>query len=368
MIAADEEALIRASARRFLEARFPVAANRAALDAPPTALDRAGWRAIAEQGWLGLTIAEAHGGMGLPVTHLCVVAEEMGRALAPLPFMPTMALFAPAIARFGNADQQARWLPRIAAGEVAGVLAISEGPGSALGQKPRTRVADGLIEGTKLPVLDGVAADAAIVLARDGRGRSLFLVEMAQPNVAVEPLQSIDASRPPARLRFDGAKAERLGAAGAGPAMLEDLLIRAAVPLAFEQIGGAARCLETATDYARERYAFGRPIGSFQAIKHKLANLYLRLQVARLNAEHAALSLHQQGPDLALAAAAARVSACEAYWLAAKENIHVHGGIGFTWEMDCHLFYRRSKLLAVTYGGASEWQARIAAQLLENAA
>ncbi|RYE01381.1 MAG: acyl-CoA dehydrogenase, partial [Sphingomonadales bacterium] len=161
---------------------------------------------------------------------------------------------------------------------------------------------------------------------------------------------------------------ERLGAAGAGAALLEELLVRASVPLAFEQIGGAQRCLDMAVDYARERYAFGRAIGSFQAIKHKLADIYLRIEVARLNAHHAALALDQDAADLPLAAAAARVAACDAYWLAAKENIHVHGGIGFTWEMDCHLFYRRSKLLAATGGPATEWKARIAAQLLEEAA
>jgi alkylation response protein AidB-like acyl-CoA dehydrogenase len=367
VIPADEAALIQSSARGFLEARFPLTASRLALDAPAATLDRDAWRAMAEQGWLGVSIAEEFGGLGLPATHLCVLAEEMGRALAPIPFCGTIALFAPAIARLGTREQKARWLPRVARGEVAAALAVSEGPGAAAGQKLRTRHRDGVVEGAKLPVLDGIAADVAIVLARDGRGQSLFIVDLAAAGVEREALQTLDPTRPAARLRFDGVPAERLGAAGAGPALLEAMLTRAIVPLAFEQIGGAQRCLESATDYARERYAFGRQIGSFQAIKHKLADMYLRIEVARLNAHHAALSLQQDAPDLPLVAAAARIAACDASWLAAKENIHVHGGIGFTWEMDCHLFYRRSKLLAVTWEPASAWKERLAAHLLEDA-
>ncbi|RYY26703.1 MAG: acyl-CoA dehydrogenase [Sphingomonadales bacterium] len=367
MIPVDEESLIRASVRGFAAEYFPLEANRRALDEAAT-FDRPTWRAMAEQGWLGMSIAEEFGGLGLPVTNLCIVAEEMGRALAPVPFCATLGLFAPAIAHAGTPEQQAHWLPRIAAGEVTGAVAISEGPGAATGQKLRTRHAGGAIKGTKLPVLDGMAADAAIVLARDGRSESLFIVDLRKQGIERETLETIDPSRPAATLRFDGAKAERLGAAGTGAELLEYLLARAAVPLAFEQIGGAQRCLEMAVEYARDRYAFGRAIGSFQAIKHKLADLYLRIEVARLNAHHAASVLDQNAPDLPLAAAAARVSACDAYWMAAKENIHVHGGIGFTWEMDCHLFYRRSKLLAVTSGPATEWKARIAAHLLEEAA
>ncbi|RYE03116.1 MAG: acyl-CoA dehydrogenase, partial [Sphingomonadales bacterium] len=219
MIPDDEESLIRASVRGFATEHFPLEANRRALD-EPSEFDRPAWRAMAGQGWLGMSIPEKFGGLGLSAANLCLVAEEMGWALAPAPFCSTLGLFAPAIARFGSPEQQAYWLPRIAAGDVTGALAASEGPGAVAGQRLRTRHSGGAIDGAKLPVLDGMAADAAIVLARDGRGRSLFVVDLRQGGVEREALQTLDPSRPAAHLRFEGAKAERLGAAGAGAALL----------------------------------------------------------------------------------------------------------------------------------------------------
>lgn len=358
-----DEAMIRESARGFLARQFPSDALHRALDAPPIALDRDGWSTLAQQGWLGMTVPPEYGGLGMPLAALCIVAEEMGRALVPLPFCATAALTVSALAHYGSADQQARWLPRIARGEVAATLAYSEGPGDS-GDLPRTRARAGSIHGIKMPVLDGMSADIALLLARDGRGVSLFLAELSGPGVTRELLTSLDPTRPPARIAFDGAPAERLGPPGDGAKLLAGLLDEAIIALAFEQIGGAQRCLDAATAYASERYAFGRLIGSFQAIRHKLADIYIRIEVARLNAEAALLALDQRAPDASLAAASARIAASDAYWQAAKENIQVHGGIGFTWEMDCHLFYRRSKLLAVSWGSAARWGERLASTLL----
>ena len=158
---------------------------------------------------------------------------------------------------------------------------------------------------------------------------------------------------------MEGVHAERLGAAGDGPALLEQLLDRSAVLLAFEQLGGATACLEMAVNFARERHAFGRPIGSFQAIKHKLADVYIANELARSNAYYGAWALQTGAAELKLAATSARVSAIEAYHLASKENIQTHGGMGFTWEADCHLYYRRAKLLALTIGSAAHWKNRL---------
>jgi len=221
----------------------------------------------------------------------------------------------------------------------------------------------GKLTGTKLPVTDGDIADVAVVLARDGGQLSLFLVELGGAGVARETLQTLDPTRGVAKLSFAGAAAERLGEAGEGLSLTEALLERAAVLLAFEQLGGADRALEMAKGYAMERYAFGRPIGSYQAIKHKLADMYVKNELARSTAYYGAWALETGASELPLAAAQSRVAACEASWYAAKENLQTHGGIGFTWEMDCHLFYRRAQQLGLVAGGTKAWKERLVQQL-----
>ncbi len=178
-----------------------------------------------------------------------------------------------------------------------------------------------------------------------------------------EAVETIDPSRSHARIGFENTPAEPLGASGDGERLLRRVQDRAAVLFAFEQVGGAQRSLEMARDYALQRYAFGRPIGSFQAIKHKLADVYVATELARSNAYYGAWALARDAPELPLAAAAARISASEAYFLAAKENIQVHGGMGYTWEFDCHLYYRRAKLLSLALGSTRLWKDRLITQL-----
>jgi alkylation response protein AidB-like acyl-CoA dehydrogenase len=215
-------------------------------------------------------------------------------------------------------------------------------------------------------VLDGGVADLAVVAVQDGAAVALVLVDLASPGVTRTALESLDPTSPPARLRFDNAPAERMAA---GWDAVQGVLDRAAVLVAFMQIGGASACLEMATAYAKERHAFGRPIGSFQAIKHRLADVYIATELARSNAYFGAWALETGAAELPLAAATARVSASEAGFFAAKENIQVHGGIGFTWEMDCHLFYRRAKHLGLVLGSARYWKDRLVNELsLRNAA
>ncbi len=363
----DEQKEIGAQARRFLEARCPPAAVRAVLEGSEP-YDKALWTGLAEMGFLGVAIPEAYGGLGLGYLELCLVAEAMGRALAPVPFASSVFLATEFLLTAGSEAQKAAWLPKLAAGEAIGTFAHAERAGAVTPRTIATIAADGRLTGAKTAVADGEIADFAIVSARtapgsDARGISLFLVDLNQDGVARQTLQTIDPSRGHARLDFVGAAAEPLGLAGEGWSILEQVFDRAAVLTAFEQIGGADRALEMGRDYALERMAFGRPIGSFQAIKHMLADMYVAATLARSNAYYGAWALSTGAAELPEAAATARVSATQAFQHCAKNNIQVHGGMGFTWAFDCHLFYRRSNLLALNLGGPSEWEDKLIARL-----
>jgi acyl-CoA dehydrogenase len=351
----DEQKQLREEARRFLADRCPSTAVRAVLEGGQS-YDKALWKGLAEMGFLGAAIPEEYGGVGLGHLELCVIAEELGRALAPVPMASSIYLAAEALMVAGSADQKAKWLPLLASGEAIGTLALAEGVGRTTESTIKAQVSGGKLSGTKVPVADGDIADVAIVVARSGGGVGLFIVDLNGPGVTRETLESIDPSRGQARLVFDGAPAEQLGAAGEGWRTAADILDRAAVLVAFEQVGGADRALEMGRDYALERMAFGRQIGSFQAIKHMLADMYVAATLARSNAYYGAWALSTGSPELPVAAATARVSATDAFQHCAKNNIQVHGGMGFTWAFDCHLFYRRSNALALGLGSKSTWE------------
>ena len=333
------------------------------MDNPAAGYDRALWQRIGEQGWCGAAIPEAFGGIGMGYVELCALAEELGRALAPVPFASTVYQFAEAVLLAGSPEQKAEFLPQVADGSLIGTLAVSEGAGLLTAERIGTRFADGRLTGTKLPVADGLAADRAIVLANSDQGPGLYLVDLAGPGVERSFVSTIDPTRGEARITFADAVAQPLGAEGLGMALLGPVQDRAAILVAFEQLGGADRCLEMARDYALERYAFGRPIGSYQAIKHKLADVFIRNEVARANAYYGAWALSTDAPELPLAAAAARVAGSAAYLLASRENIQTHGGIGFTWEADCHFFYRRARHLGLILGAPRDWKRRLADRL-----
>ena len=224
-------------------------------------------------------------------------------------------------------------------------------------------VTDGKLTGVKIPVTDGAIAHVGLVLARENGKPGLFLVDLTDASVTRETLKTLDPTRDAARLTFANTPVRRLGEAGEGVALVEQVLDRAAILLAFEQCGGADRCLEFAKDYAMERYAFGRVIASYQAIKHKLADMYVKNELARSNAYYGAWALNTNAPEMPIAASAARIAASEAFWYASKENIQTHGGIGFTWEMDCHLFYRRSRQLSLVAGAPRVWKERLVSHL-----
>lgn len=364
----DDQKALKDEARRFLAARAPTSVARRVLESPGVGFDPATWEAIAGQGWCGTAIPDAYGGLGIGHIELCAFAEELGRSLAPVPFASSVYLFAEALMLAGSDEQKTRLLPGVAQGAVIGTIATSEGIGALDPARLLTRHAGGRLSGVKLPVIDGGMAHHAIVLATDDAGPGLFLVDLAGPGVAREAIGTLDPTRGAARIAFAEAPAERLGAPGEGTALLGRIHDRAAVLIAFEQLGGAERCLEMARDYALQRYAFGRPIGANQAIKHKLADVYIRIAAARANAYYGAWALATDAPELPLAAAGARIAASEAYWQAAKESIQTHGGIGFTWEADCHLFYRRARHLALAIGAPSSWKRRLVDRLEAQAA
>ncbi|MDE2463345.1 MAG: acyl-CoA/acyl-ACP dehydrogenase [Alphaproteobacteria bacterium] len=369
----DDQKLLREQARRFLSERCPPKAVRAVLESEASH-DRALWSAIAEMGWLGTSIPEEFGGLGLGYLELCVIAEELGRVLAPVPFASSIYLFAECLLRAGSAAQKSKLLPKVSDGSLIGCFARSEGGGALTVRSIRTSFKGGRLNGVKLAVSDGMAADHAIVLARASdeageRGLCLVLVDLNGPGVSRRAEQSIDPSRKHARIVFENTPAEAVGQIGEGWSTTQAVLNRAAILTAFEQVGGADACLAMAKAYAMERYAFGRPIASYQAIKHKLADMYVNNELARSNSYYGAWAMATDAPELALAAAAARVSATQAFDYAAKENIQTHGGVGFTWEFDCHLYYKRARELALNLGAQRSWKDKLVSALeMSNAA
>jgi len=365
----DDQKSLKDQARKVLEDKSSKKAVRAVLDrkAGASSYDANLWKAVAELGWLGIAIPEEYGGVGLGRLELCVLAEEMGRAVAPIPFASTVYFATEALLLAGSDEQKQKWLPKIVSGEAIGCFAVSEGPGAPKAETIAVSFDGASLTGAKIPVTDGDIAHFAIVLAKEGAGTSLTIAEL--DGATRSEVKTLDPTRGHAKIEFKKTRAERLGKAGDGWELAEAVLNRAAVLIAFEQVGGSQACLDMAVDYAKNRYAFSRQIGSFQAIKHKLADMYVATEVARSNAYYGAWALSTEAAELPLAAAAARVAATEAYHLASKENIQAHGGMGFTWEVDCHLFYRRAKLLAVQAGSPAVWKEKLVRRLeLKNAA
>jgi alkylation response protein AidB-like acyl-CoA dehydrogenase len=358
----DEQKQLKNAVHRFLEKESTPARVRAVLESDQ-GYDKALWKGLVELGVAGAAIPEEHGGLGLGYLELCVVAEELGRFLAPVPFSSTVYLFAELVKAAGSEAEKATYLPKVASGEIIGTLAYTEGQGGMTPSRVKAAVSGGKLTGTKSLVVDGGIADVAVVVAREsgqsGDRVSLFLVDLKDKSVKKSPLKTVDGSRKYVRLDFSGTPTELLGKSGEGARVLADVFDRAAILTAFEQVGGADRALEMARDYALDRMAFGRPIGSFQAIKHMLADMYVSATLARSNAFYGAWALSTSAAELPVAAATARVSATQAFQHCSTNNIQVHGGMGFTWQFDCHLYYRRSNMLAVALGTQSHWEAEL---------
>jgi acyl-CoA dehydrogenase len=354
-----EQQQFREQLRRMLERSDSAGQGRSILEKQSANYSSAIWQSLAELGVQAAAIPEKHAGLGLGALELCVAAEEIGRALAPVPFLSSTGICAEAIRLFGSPQQQSDWLPGLAAGATIGTWGFAEDNRTAANQ---THLSSGRLFGAKVPVFDGMAAAVMLVIAKDERGAVVCaLCDLAQPGLTREPVETLDPTRPAALIRFEGAVAEPLP--HAGDAAWQQLRQRAAVLLAFEQVGSAEAALEMARSYALDRSAFGRKIGSFQAVKHKLADMYAKIELARCHCYYGAWAISTDAPETPLAAAGARCSATDALDYAAQENIQIHGGIGVTWESDCQLFYRRARLNALMLGSRYEWQDQLIAAL-----
>lgn len=362
----DDQKLLKEQVRKFLTDKCPYSVPRRILDSDePYAKDV--WQGLVDMGLTGTAIPEAYGGLGLGALELCVIAEELGRAVAPVPFSSSVYLASEAIKLFGTEQQKQNWLPKLASGEIIGTLALSEGLHAASPRNIETAFAGGKVNGEKVPVADGGIADIAVVVVNSGgtgeQAISLAIVDLRGAGVSREDVRTIDPTRKHARLTFKDAAAELMGPAGQGWSQLQRILDGAAVLFAFEQVGGTEAALEMARDYSLERYAFGRQIGSYQAIKHKLADIYVKKELAKSNAYFGAMMLNDEGSELPEAAAASRIAGSEGYVFAAQESLQTHGGIGYTWEANTQFHYRRAKLLALALGAPIQWKEKLVARL-----
>lgn len=356
----DEAKALKEQARRFLAEKAGPTVTRASLSST-TPYDKALWADIIGLGWTSARVPEAWGGLGLSALEQCVLAEEIGRSLAPVPFVSS-ALLATELLLLAPLAQQQRSLSLLASGEAIGVVAWAQSSGvpTAL---PAAKVSNNRLTGIKQPIADGMAATFAIVTAisdDDEPGDfSLWLVELNQNSIRREPVETLDILRPHARLTFKDATATRLSPVGQGRHMFEQWLQTAAVLCAFEALGTAEAALEMSTSYAKQRVAFGRVIGGYQAVKHKCADMYIKCELARAHAYYGAWALASGAPELPLAAAGARVSALDALRFTAEENVQIHGGIGFTWESDCQFYYRRARQIGLALGSRGWWADRL---------
>ncbi|MBV1904694.1 MAG: acyl-CoA/acyl-ACP dehydrogenase, partial [Pseudomonadales bacterium] len=355
----EEQNMLREQALGFLQDNCSLAVVRESLESGGT-FNAELWKKVAEMGWTSTVIPEAYGGLGLSYFELSVIAEELGRALSPLPFSSSVYLATETILNYGSSSQKETWLPKLATGELIGTFALTESRGRSSAASLETRVGDS-VSGTKIAVPDGDIADFAIVVGKSevGDGASMSIVDLHSDNVQKEKITTLDPSRSHANITFSDAPGELIGAEGTGWTAMQNIFNRAAVLYAWEQSGGSEAALEMAKNYAMERFAFGRVIASYQAIKHKLANVYVKNTLARSNCYYGAWALDSNAPDLPVAAAASRVAGIQAYYFSSKENIQTHGGMGFTWEFDCHLYYRRSNYLALSIGGLSVWEEKL---------
>jgi alkylation response protein AidB-like acyl-CoA dehydrogenase len=357
----EEQEELRRAVRRFLDDKSPVAEVRRLMETTDGYEPKVWSQMGNELGLQSLAIPEAYGGQGYSFVELGIVLEEMGRALLCAPYFASVCLAANAIGNAGTEEQKQALLPGIASGETIATLAFTEPNGrwDAAGITMEAAPdGDGYrLDGTKMFVLDGHTAGLIVVAARQAdsggtEGISFFTVDAGAPGLTRTALPTMDQTRKQAKLEFSGVRAELLGPGrgvspesteGAGWAALSKTLDQAAVCLSAEMVGGAQRCLDMAVDYAKVRIQFGRPIGSFQAIKHKCADMLLEVESAKSAAYYAGWAAADDNDELPVVASLAKAYCSEAYFHAAAENIQIHGGIGFTWEHDAHLYFKRAK-------------------------
>jgi alkylation response protein AidB-like acyl-CoA dehydrogenase len=358
----EEQEMLRTSARGFLEKECPSTLVRRLMQ------DERGyepelWKKMAGLGWTGLVIAEAHGGAGLSYVDMVLVLEEMGRVVLPSPFLWTV-MVGEAIKRAGSEAQKRELLPNIAAGDLIATPAWLEpsarwGP-EGISMWARQTGGDFTLDGSKLFVNDAHIADCMLVAARTGgsgaEGITLFAIEASRAGIRIAPLKTMDQTRKLCAVEFAGVKAtaaDVVGQVGQGWRTLSEVIDRGKVMLSAEMMGGAQKVLETTVEYAKVRVQFGRPIGSFQAVQHKCANMMIDVEGAKSAVYYAAWALSNEVAQAPVAAAVAKSAASDAFRRVSADGIQVHGGIGFTWDHDMHLFFKRAKSSEFTFGDAT---------------
>jgi alkylation response protein AidB-like acyl-CoA dehydrogenase len=361
---------LRESTRRFLEQRSSAQDIRRLLESQHT-YDPAVWEQLAQQlGLPGIAIPEEYGGSGYGFIEQVIILEEMGRALLSAPYFSSVILAATALLESGDEAACRELLPGIADGSTVATLAWVEKLGAwdatARIDASAAPTADGWsLTGHKTLVLDGTTASLVLVVANTPAGPSLFAAVPGTAGVTSRLLKTLDSTRAFADIEFDGTPVRLIGADGAAGAILERTLQIAAVALAAEQIGTAERCLQISIDYSKLRIQYGRPIGSFQALKHRFADLLLEIETAKSATYHAAAAAAAADPELPLVSSMAKASASDALVHAASEMIQFHGGIGFTWEHDAHLYFRRAKITEQFLGSPQMHREVVAGLLLD---
>ncbi|MDR9450604.1 MAG: acyl-CoA dehydrogenase family protein [Acidimicrobiia bacterium] len=351
----EAQEMLRQTTRRFLADRAPMDRVRE-ISETDEGFDRKLWQAGAELGWHSLAIPEAYGGAGYSFAELSIVLEELGRALFPGPFLSTVVMAAEAILAAGTEQQKLANLPGISMGHLTVGVALFEGPAGAdlpdIEMSAEPSEAGWVLTGEKTNVLFGAAVDVLLVAAKTAGGLSLFLLPADSAGLTAAAVPTLDATTKQAHLRFNEVRVgpdALLGREGAAGPVVERMLRLASVALALDQVGGAQWCLETAVEYSKTRFQFGRAIGSFQAIKHRCADLMVAVEHARSAVYHAARVTTDE-EELQIAAPLAKSVCSDAYMKAAGETIQILGGTGFTWEHDLHLFFKRAKSTGLMFG------------------
>lgn len=367
----EEQEFLRETARRFLDDKAPLDRVREVMETEEVS-DPGLWQEMASLGWQAMAIPEEFGGAGYGFLELMVLLEEMGRTVLPAPFLSTVVLGATLIEALGSEAQKKSLLSEIASGDRTVALAITEANGrwDASGIEMVAVEVDGgyLLTGSKRFVVDGHTADTLLVAVRtDGSegesGVTVVVVPGDAPGVTRTKQESMDQTRPLADVHFENVQVgpgDVLGEPGGGWRGIDRALTVASVALAAEAVGGAQACLDMAVAYAKERIQFGRPIGSFQAIKHKCADMLVSVESAKSAAYYAGWAVDEDNDELVLVAPLAKAYCTEAYFKAAAENIQIHGGIGFTWEHDAHLYFKRAKSIEMLFGSPTHHRSRLA--------
>ena len=365
-VSAEQEEL-RASVRRFLADRAPITAVRELMETTD-GLDAGVWRQAGEQlGLQGIAIPEEYGGAGFSFAEQAIVLEELGAALYGGPYLASAVLAATALLSSPDEDARKAYLPGIASGETIATLAFTEEDGSwepdAIRLAATSTALGWQLDGRKSFALDGHTANLILVVARTGDGLSLFAVPADATGLTRTALPTLDQTRKLARLDFAAVPGTLIGSVGDGASVLTRTLDVAAIAQAAEQLGGAQRALDMAVEYAKVRHQFGRPIGSFQAIKHRCADLLLEVESLRSAVQYAAAAVAEDSAEVPAVASLVKAYASDVYFHVAAENIQIHGGIGFTWEHDAHLYFKRAKASELFLGDASYHREHLASRI-----